>query len=433
MIIVDTALKKRAAANNPIRVALIGAGYMGRAIVRHVLHEVPGLAIVAIFNRTLPRAREAYTAAGLDDSAVVTVNTPAEATAAIERGQYVVSDVPEAVVQAGPIDAVLEATGAVAFGLDVTLDAIRHGKHVVLLNAELDATLGPILKTYADDAGVILTNADGDQPGVVMNLMRFVEMTGYRPVLAGNIKGLIDPYRTPKTQQRFAEQHNQRPHMVTSFADGTKISAEMAVVANATGFGVGQRGMYGPTCAHVNDAVGLFPEDQLLDGGLVDYVLGAEPGPGVFVIGYNEDPVRAPYMSYLKMGDGPFHVFYTPYHLPMWEAPLSVARAVDFHDAVIAPQGGPVARVLTLAKRDLRAGETIDGLGGFMTYGVLETEAEAAMHNLLPIGLAEGATLTRDVPQDEALTFDAIARPAGRPLDRLWNEQVERFGSTVDA
>jgi predicted homoserine dehydrogenase-like protein len=288
-----------------------------------------------------------------------------------------------------------------------------------------------LLKVYADRAGVVITNADGDQPGVMMNLFRFVKSIGYRPVLAGNIKGLQDYYRTPETQQKFAAAHHITPKMATSFADGTKISMENAVVANATGFKVGQRGMYGPKCAHVNETVNLFPMEQLLDGGLVDYILGAEPGPGVFVLGYNSDPVRQDYMKYFKMGDGPLYVFYVPYHLPHLEVPLTAARAVLFKDAAVAPLNGPVCDVITVAKRDLKAGEVLDGIGGFTCYGMIENSEICQSENLLPMGLSEGCTLNHDIAKDQALTIEDVTFPMGRLCDRLRDEQNKYFADNA--
>jgi predicted homoserine dehydrogenase-like protein len=254
-----------------------------------------------------------------------------------------------------------------------------------------------------------------------------VRTIGYRPVLAGNIKGLQDHYRTPETQKGFAEANKQKPKMVTSFADGTKISMEMAVVANATGFGVGARGMHGPRCKHVTEALNLFPAEQMLNGGLVDYVLGAEPGPGVFVIGYNEDPIKQQYAHYFKMGDGPFYMFYVPYHLPHLEAPITVARAVLFNDAAVAPLGAPVCEVLTMAKRDLKTGETLDGIGGFTCYGVLENAPLSRSGNLLPMGLSEGCRVIRDIPKDRALSYDDVELPPGRLCDELREEQNRLF------
>jgi predicted homoserine dehydrogenase-like protein len=423
MIIVDSALEKRHQQNNPIRVAIIGAGYMGRGAALQIITAFAGMKLVAVSNRTLSEAERAYRQAGV--ASVSTVETVSQVEEAISRGDYCITEDALLLCQAGNIDAIVEATGEIEFGAKVTMKAIEHGKHVILMNAELDATIGPILKVYADRAGVVITNADGDQPGVVMNLYRFVRTIGYRPVLAGNIKGMQDHYRTPETQKAFAEQNKQKPKMVTSFADGTKISMEMAVVANATGFKVGQRGMHGPECKHVTEALTLFPQEQMLNGGLVDYVLGAEPGPGVFVIGYNNEPVKQQYAQYFKMGDGPFYMFYVPYHLPHLEVPITVARAVHFGDAAVAPIGAPVCDVITMAKRDLKKGDIIDGIGGFSCFGMLENHGVAVEEKLLPLGMAEGGRLLRDIARDQALTLDDVDLPQGRLCDELWIEQRE--------
>ena len=425
MIILDTALEEREENDNPVRVGIVGAGYVGRGMALQILSSISGMRLAAISNRTLSKAEQAYTQAGVDR--FDRVETVAELESAIDRDRYAVTGDAHLLAQADGIDVVIEATGTLEFAANVVLDAIEHGKHVVLMNAELDGTLGPILKVYADRAGVVYTNADGDQPGVVMNLYRFVKTIGYDPVLVGNIKGLLDEYRTPETQRAFAEKYEQEPKMVTSFADGTKLSLEQAVIANATGFGVSTRGMQGPACDHVQDALDRFDLDELLDGGQVDYILGAEPGPGVFVIGYNDNPILRQYGTVYKMGEGPFYVFYVPYHLPHLEGPLSAARAALFRDAAIAPKGGPVCEVVTVAKRDLKAGETLDGMGGFLSYGVIDNADVCRRQNLLPMGLSEGGVLSRDVPKDQPLTFDDVELPAGRTIDRLWDEQVDYF------
>jgi predicted homoserine dehydrogenase-like protein len=425
MIIVDTALEKREKEGNPIRVGIIGAGYMGRGMVLQIETAITGMRTAAVYNRTISQAERAYRQAGIES--VHTVQTTAELEEAIAQDQYAITDDAMLLCRAKGVDAIVEATGEIEFGAQVTLEAIKHGKHVILMNAELDATLGPILKVYADRAGVVITDVDGDQPGEVMNLLRFVRTIGYNPVLAGNIKGLQDHYRTPKTQAGFAAKHKQKPRLITSFADGTKISMEMAVVANATGFKVGTRGMYGPECEHANDALELFPEEQLLDGGIVDYILGAEPGPGVFVLGYNDDPIKQQYAKYFKMGEGPFYVFYVPYHLPHLEAPLTVARAVLFEDAAVTPLNGPVCDVITMAKRDLKAGEILDGIGGFTCYGTIDNYDVSQKGNLLPMGLSEGCRMKRDVPRDYAITYDDVELPDGRLSDKLRREQTKHF------
>ncbi|NJD62432.1 MAG: NAD(P)-dependent oxidoreductase [Deltaproteobacteria bacterium] len=425
MIIVDKALEQREREGNPIRVGLVGAGYMGRGIALQVISSIAGMRLVAIANRSIREAQRAYKDAGIDSFA--TAGTLKDLEDAVAKGGVAVTGDAALVCRAAGIDAVIEATGEIEFGARVAVEAIGSGKHVILMNAELDATLGPILKEYADRAGVVITNTDGDEPGVAMNLYRFVKTIGYRPVLAGNLKGFYDPHRTPATQKEFAEKHGQKPKMITSFVDGTKLSMELTVLANATGFRVGRRGMYGPRCAHVKDALALFPTEQLLNGGLVDYLLGAEPGTGAFVVGYNENPIRMQYMRYFKMGDGPFYVFYTPFHLPHLEIPLTVARAVLFRDATVAPLGGPVCDVITLAKRDLKAGEVLDGIGGYTCYGMIDNADVSRAERLLPMGLSEGCRLVRDIPMDRPVSYGDVELPAGRFCDTLREEQRKRF------
>jgi predicted homoserine dehydrogenase-like protein len=425
MFIIDQALEQRRREGNPVRVGLVGAGYMGRGITLQTVTSMPGMQLAAIYNRTIESAEQAYLQAGVET--VHVVSSRAELDEHIMNGRACITDDAALLCQSQAIDVLIEVTGTIEFAARVVMDAIAHGKHVVLMNAELDATLGPILKVDADKAGVVITNSDGDQPGVIMNLFRFVRSIGCRPVLAGNMKGLQDPYRTPETQKGYAAQYHQKPAMVTSFADGTKISMEMAVVANATGFKAGRRGMYGPRCGHVNEAPALFPEKQMLDTGLVDYVLGAKPAPGVFIIGYQDHPLQQQYLNYYKMGDGPFYVFYTPYHLCHLEAPLTAARAVLFHDAAITPIGGPVCEVVAVAKRDLLAGEVFDGIGGFTCYGVLENVDIALDKALLPMGMAQGCRLKHHVSKDRAISYADVELPGDRLCDRLRARQIDHF------
>lgn len=429
MIIIDKALQARAAAGNPIKVGMIGAGFMGRGIANQIINSVPGMELVGISNRTLESAKRAYVEAGAEQ--VQVVSTVSGLEEAIAQGQFAVTEDAMLLTQAPSIDAVIEVTGAVEFGAQVVMAAITHHKHIILMNAELDGTIGPILKVYADRAGVILSACDGDQPGVQMNLYRFVKSIGLTPLLCGNIKGLQDPYRTPTTQAAFAKQWGQKPHMVTSFADGTKISFEQAIVANATGMKVAQRGMLGYDFkGHVDQMTQMYDVDQLKEwGGIVDYVVGARPGPGVFVFATHDDPKQRHYLNLYKLGEGPLYSFYTPYHLCHFEVPLSVARAVLFQDAVMAPLAGPVVEVVTTAKTDLKDGETLDGLGYYMTYGQCENAQVSQAQNLLPMGLAQGCRLKRDIPKDQVLTYDDIALPEGRLCDQLRAEQNTYFGA----
>ena len=429
MIIVDNALKAREEQRKPIQVGMIGAGFMGRGIANQILNSVPGMRLAAIANRTVAQAIRAYAEAGA--ASPVQVRDTNMLEDAIRNGQPAVTDDPTMVCRAEGIDAIIEVTGAVEFGARAVSEAIAHRKHVILMNAELDGTIGAILKVYADKAGVIVSGCDGDQPGVQMNLYRFVKSIGLTPLMCGNIKGLHDPYRNPTTQKGFAEKWGQQPTMVTSFADGTKISFEQAIVANATGMQVARRGMLGYNFdGHVDDLTKRYDVDELKRlGGIVDYVVGSKPGPGVFVLASHDDPKQRHYLNLYKLGEGPLYSFYVPYHLCHFEAPLSVARAVLFRDAVLAPLGGPRVEVITAAKIDLKSGQTIDGLGGYMTYGLAENADVVQRQNLLPLGLAEGCSLKRDIGKDEVLTRDDVTLPEGRLADRLRAEQDAMFSS----
>jgi predicted homoserine dehydrogenase-like protein len=434
MIIVDTALEAREAEGRPIRVALFGAGFMARGITNQILHSSRGIRLVAIFNRTAQKALECYKYAdeGLDP---LVVDSQVALDEAIVGGRPVVTEDAMLLCRSPHIDILVDVTGAVEFGAHAVLEAFRHGKHVILMNAELDATLGPILQVYARQHGVILSACDGDQPGVEINLYRFVKGLGLIPRVMGNIKGLQDPYRTPTTQKAFAERWGQKPSMVTSFADGSKVSFEQAVVANATGMTVARRGMLAyEHREHVDTLTNRYDIDVLRElGGIVEYVVGAQPGPGIFCLAEHTDPRQQHYLNLYKLGEGPLYSFYTPYHLCHFEVPNTIARVALFGDATGRAIGGPFVEVCAVAKRDLKAGETLDDYGHYMTYGEAATASEMRAKRYLPEGLVEGCRLTRDLPKDAVITFDDVVLPANRLSDRLYQEQCETFALPAEA
>jgi len=427
MIIVDSALAQRAAEGRPVRVAMVGAGFMGRGLANQIINSVPGMELVAIANRNLANAERAYREAGV--TAVTVADDGAAVDRAVAARELVVTEDYRAVTDAQSVEAVVEVTGAVEYGCHVVVRAIDNGKHVILMNAEVDATVGPLLAAMARDAGVIYTGCDGDQPGVQMNLVRFVRGIGLTPLVAGNIKGLQDEYRTPTTQAEFAARWGQDPYMVTSFADGTKISIEQATVANATGMTVARRGMRGGDFpGHVDDLTSTYDVEELrAQGGVVDYVVGTKPGPGVYVLATHDDPKQQHYLNLYKLGQGPLYSCYTPYHLCHFEVPTTVARAVLFQDATITPLGAPTVEVITIAKQDLPAGTVLDGLGGYHYYGQAERADVAVSERLLPVGVAESCTLKRSVLKDEALNYDDVELPAGRLVDELRTAQARRL------
>lgn len=424
-MIVDTALREREATGRPIRVGMVGAGASGRAIALQLGTPAPGIRLVAIANRTPAHGERAFREAGMTEWR--RVETAREAEAVIARGLPVLTEDPLVLAACEAIDVLVEVTGTVEAAAGVVLEAFDHGKHVVLVNAELDSLLGPILKVKADMAGVVVTHTDGDEPGVAMTLLRYLRSLGLRPVAAGNLKGMVDYYRTPETQRAFAEKHDLDVRKVTSFADATKLSMEATVLANATGFHAGRRGMYGPACEHVREMGDLLPADQMVATGLVDYALGAEPHTGAFVIVHEESPLKKAQLAYYKLGDGPFYVFYTPYHLPYAQIASTIGRAVIHRDPTVAPLAGPVCEVVTMAKRDLKAGERLDGIGGFCTYGLIDNVAAARAVAALPIGLSEGCRLLRDVSKDDVISMNDVESPRGRVAEILWPEQSARW------
>ena len=426
---VDIGLQKLEAAGRPIRVGMIGAGATGRAIALQLGTPVPGMRLVAIANRTPGNAQRAYREAGF--IAPVRVDSALEAERKISEGHPVFTTDPTALTGCNAIDVILEVTGTIEPAAGVVLDAFRHGKHVVLVNAELDSLIGPILKEKADSAGVVLTHTDGDEPGVAMTLLRYLRTLGLRIVAAGNIKGMVDYYRNPDTQRAFAERNDQDVKKVTSFADSTKLSMEATVLANATGFRVGRRGMHGPACQYVREVANLLPAEEMLATGIVDYALGAAPHTGAFVVIHEEAPLKKAQLAYYKLGDGPFYVFYTPFHLPHLQIASTIGRAVVHRDATVAPIGGPVCEVVAVAKRDLKAGERLDGIGGFCTYGLVDNSSTARAMRALPIGLSENCILRQDVAKDDVLSFDQVEGISDGIAASLWKEQNRRWPQTA--
>jgi predicted homoserine dehydrogenase-like protein len=427
VIIIDTALKALEAQGKPIRVGMVGAGFMAQGLTNQIVNSVPGMQMSAIFNRRPERAVQVFSYAGRDD--VVTASTQSALDDALRQGTAAVAEDPFLICRSSEIDVLVDVTGSVEFGAQVALEAFSHGKSMVLMNAELDATIGPILQVYARKQGVMLSACDGDEPGVQMNLVRWVKGLGLTPRVVGNVKGLQDPYRNPTTQQAFAEQWGQNPAMVTSFADGSKISFEQAIVANATGFKVRQRGMSRGVKydGSIMDIAQLYDIDELRElGGIVDYTVGPN-GIKVFVLAEHPDPKQRHYLNLYKLGDGPLYPFWIPYHLVHFEAPFSIARVMLFGDNLAPPLDGPVVEVCAVAKRDLGAGEVLDEYGMYTTYGEAVNVDEMCAGQYLPEGLVEGCKLKRPVAKDAVLTYGDVELPEGRLADRLRAEQYACF------
>ena len=427
MIIVDKALEARAEQGKPIKVAILGGGFMAQGLTNQIVNSVPAMRMVAIYSRKPQKAMHVLNYSGLEDP--IEAITQTQLDDAIRDGKPVFTQDVMLLARSEHVDLIVDTTGSVEFGAHVLLEAFKHGKDVVLLNAELDATIGPILQTYADKYGVILSACDGDEPGLQMNLYRWVKGLGLTPRVMGNIKGLQDPYRNPSTQKGFAEKWGQNPAMVTSFADGSKISFEQAIVANATGMIVKSRGM--SRGAEYKDDVmkigNLYDIEELRRlGGIVDYVVGT-PFTKVYCLAEHPDPKQRHYLTLYKMGDGPLYSFFLPYHLVHFEVPNAIARVALLRDSVARPLAGPVVEVCAVAKRDLKAGEVLDDYGMYMTYGEAVNTDEMSNGRYLPEGLVEGCKLNRNIAKDAVLTYDDVELPQGRLADQLRAQQYRHF------
>jgi predicted homoserine dehydrogenase-like protein len=391
----------------PVRVGLAGAGQMGIGLVAQV-HRIPGMEVVAIADVLPGRAAAAYAqAAGTTN--VTEGDDPDKLSEAVEDGRSVA--VPDArLLPELPIDVVVDATGVPDVGATIAYSALLGGKDVASLNAESDVTVGLLLAHVAHASGQVYALCKGDEPVECKELVDYVTDLAFEVVCAGKGKNNpLRPHDTPEMLVEEAERKHMNPKMLCSFVDGSKTMIEMAALANATGLEVSKRGMYGPktTVPELADVFRPAADGGVLDRpGVVDYCTGPV-APGVFVIGRTDHPAVLEEMNYLSMGEGPYYAFYRPYHLASIEAPLTVARSALDRVSTLEPVAR-MAEVVAVAKRDLREGDVIDGIGGSTVYGVTHSAKAADEGRLLPLGLAARATLVRTVAIDQALTYDDV-------------------------
>lgn len=376
-----------------------GVGAMGLGLA-HQIAVTPNTRLAGLCDLQLGRAVSCCERLGLRHQVVTNAD---EANSAMASGAVAVTDNGMALAGTEAGEIYFEASSAIGDSARLVLEAIEHGKHPIMMNAESDFAFGPLLAARAHEAGVLYTSTDGDQYGVLKKVADEVESWGFDLVMYGNIKGFLDQRADPKSIIAEADKRNLDYKMCAAYTDGTKLNIEMALIANVNGGRPAVPGMLGPKAALVGDTLKLFDFDKIWDGGepLVDYILGAEPGGGVFVIGYSDDPYRREMMRYYKMGEGPYYVFYRPYHLCHLEAVptalQNIRSGIPLMQAV-----RPATEVVAYAKRPLQAGTELDGIGGFACYGLIEAQP---VEDGLPICLADKVTLRRDLGPDERITL----------------------------
>jgi predicted homoserine dehydrogenase-like protein len=410
---IAAALEQRQRENRPIRVGLVGVGQMGAGFIAQT-SLMNGMDVIAASDIDIQRAVAAFRAIGIGEDAIAILPPDAPryyANEAIAAGKRVVSTNAALIPDIDAVEAVVEATGIPSIGALVAYRSILARRHIIMLNVETDVTVGYLLKRMADSAHVIYTTAAGDEPGAILELYDFATSLGFDVVTLG--KGKNNPLDRSATAEQLAEQAQKQemsPKMLASFVDGTKTMVEMTAVANATGFVPDVSGMHGPSATPDTLAQIFCPSEDggiLHNRGVVDYAVGGV-APGVFLIFTTNQPKVMKDLRYLRLGPGPYWALYRPYHLANIETPLSVAQAVLYHQTTLAARGIPVAETTAVAKKDLAAGDIIDGLGGTMVYGNIERVETAKDSRMLPLGIVERARVLRPIAKGQTLTYDDV-------------------------
>jgi len=418
-----------------INVAIAGVGQMGKGLISH-MRDLKGFKVLAVANRDIERTvkiayelgikkSEAFVTGNEDkisdknitiekitgEGGIVNRNIKKQLDEAVKEGKIIITNDLFYISAIEDVDVVLDVTGSPVAGAHIALNSIACKKNVVSLNVEADVTIGPILKKFADRYDSVYTVSAGDEPGALKELYDFSDALGLKIVTAGKGKNNpLDRYANPTTLAEYAAAKGSSARMMTSFVDGTKSMIEMACVSNATGLIPDCRGMHGPK-ANVTDLVEIFKLKK--DGGIlekkgvVDFAVG-DIAPGVFLVYTTNNEIIKKDLKYLQLGEGPNYLLYRPYHLTSIETPLSIARVYFYNEPTIVPKRGLVSDVITAAKRDLKAGEVIDGIGGYTVYGLIDLYENAKEESLLPIGLAEGSILKRDIKKDQTIKYDDI-------------------------
>ena len=419
-------LARRAAAGNPVRVGVSGAGWIGSGFVAQAAH-MPGLLVNVLADPDVAAARQAYIAAGVPADAIVEADKIAPAMDALAAGKRVITPRYDLAAQLDAVDIVADVTPSPASGAETAFACINHGKDVVMVNIEADVTVGRILKKLAADAGVLYTVSSGDEPGCLAELIDFVKVLDFEVMVIGKGKNNpLDRTATPDAVAESARKSNKDPFTVASYVDGTKTMFEMCCAANATGCPPMQRGMIGPEATQENvSRIWALEEDGGLAKfpGAVDFVQGPSMSGGVFItVRVNDARIRAD-LEYLKVGKGNYFTFFRPYHLWFLEAPISVALAALRKQIWLTPEDQPVADVLTIAKKALQPGDALDTFGGYTFYGAIDRAEIVRAENGLPVGLAPGAKIVRPVAAGAVITWADVALDEASTVVKLRRQQ----------
>jgi predicted homoserine dehydrogenase-like protein len=390
-----------------IRVGLVGCGQMGSGLA-HVTNQMVGMDTMAISDIDVNRPLAALEDMDIPKSEIVVANEVGPAEDALRAGKYLVTEDAVMLAKLEGLDAVVEATGLTEVGARVAWNCILHSKHVIMLNVETDVTVGPLLHRLAQKSGCVYTAASGDEPGVCKMLYNLAGTMGFEVVCLGKGKNnVINFDATPDSCREEAESKGMNPKMLSAFKDGSKTMVELAAMSNATGLLPDVPGMHGVK-ADVPDLNKVFVPQE--DGGIlsrrgcVDYSTG-KVAPGVFAIITSPDPRIRQDMQFYSMGPGPYYTLYRPYHLCAIETTVSIAEAVIYGESTIVSKN-MVSEVATIAKRDLKVGEVAGEIGSADIFGRTYLFEEAHAQKAVPLGLATGGKVIKDIAKGEMLTED---------------------------
>ena len=429
-----------------INIGIIGIGQMGRGLLSHIIN-IAGMRVSAVAAVDIKSTINFAVQEGYDPKDIIVVLKERSKSENLENrdnvvylrepsldkqkieikkidieNKLLVTDDPFLITELEEIDVIVDATGKPEVGARIAHNSILNRKHIVTLNVEGDVTIGPILNKMAKSAGVVYTVSAGDEPAATKELFDFASMLNLKIVAAGKGKNNpLDRYSTPEKVKDFAISKGSNPYMMNSFIDGTKSMIEMACLSNATGLIPDKRGMHGPK-ANISDLLKvLIPKKDggiLTNTGIVDYVIG-DLAPGVFLIYTSDSAQIKKDLEYLKNGSGPYFLLYRPYHLASIETPVSIANAFFYDEPSICPIGTLISEVITFAKKDLKPGDILDGIGGFLSYGLIDLHEKVMQGNFLPIGMSEGAIIKRSIQKDEPIKMSDVELNQNKALFNL--------------
>ena len=422
-------LQKDLSIHGPIRIAVVGAGLMGSGLVAQ-LKTFENIDVVLWSSRGEEALLDKAKDVGLKEDAYGFTLEEKEAGGLLKESKTVLTTNNALAWELEDVDAICDCTGNTEAGAQLNENGLNAGKHIISFNVECDVLLGPYFLKKAEEKGLCYTGTAGDEPGAIMELYNFARFLGFRVVAAG--KGKNNPMNveaTPETLKDEAEKKGVSPRMLTSFVDATNTMIELNSVANATGLLPDEGGCVGIHADIKELGKKLLTKDmggEMNRRGTVNFVHGI--APGVFVSVESDEPVIQREMPYLSMGDGPNYVLYRPYHLTNIETPLTIAKAVLYNEATIAPEKGYVAHTVAVAKKDMEAGETVQGIGSDTAYGTLVEADRAYDENLLPIGLLVGdAKLRRSVKKGQMISLEDVELDEGSLLVKLFMQEHNRF------